>query len=162
MTKPLDVSQRSEDYERIQNMICSNRFLEALIAHHGPVEEPKPIPKPVMLPPIPNELIAAAHDAEPVISVRNIQNFVCKEFNISLNDMLSQRRKKNIVIPRQVATFLCKKLTRLSLPAIGRRFFRDHTTQISSIRRIEQMMANDPAFADRINKLEERLGGNLA
>lgn len=157
MGRPLEKSDCDELGAHIhrRNIVCSSNLLEALKTNHGVAERE---PDPVVLPPIPNELIAAAHDPAPIISVRDIQNFVCKEFSVSLADMLSQRRTKEIVLPRQIATYLSKKLTPLSLPAIGRRFFRDHTTQLSSIRRVERLMADDPKIAARINRLEEQLG----
>lgn len=149
-----------------RNMVCSMALLQALKTAHpelcaeeetAAVIEPEPVPEPVVLPPIPNELLAAAHEAgpNPLVTVRDIQNFVCKEFGISHADMLSQRRKQKVVVPRHVAVYLSKKMTVASLPAIGRRFGgRDHTTALSSVRRVEGLMRTMPELAARIRKLE--------
>ena len=68
---------------------------------------------------------------ETKITIENIQTLVCKYFKISKNEMLSSRRSRYLVRPRQVAIYLSKILTTKSLPEIGREFSnRDHTTII--------------------------------
>ena len=67
------------------------------------------------------------------VSVDMIQSLVCKFFKISKNEMLSSRRSRYLVRPRQTAIYLTKILTSKSLPEIGREFSnRDHTTVIHS------------------------------
>jgi chromosomal replication initiator protein len=160
---------------RERNVICSTKFLDALIKHHGAAEEEPEVveveeaPEPeVVLPPIPNELIAAAsHDLSSEfegisVQVRDIQVAVCKEFGIALVDLLSHRRTKNVMIPRHVAVYLCRKLTQMSLPYIGRRFSgRDHGTLLSSVRRAEVLMERDHALKQRVYGLTLRLGGYI-
>lgn len=155
----------TEEVIHQRNEVCSRNLLESLIAHHG--DEPENIPEsspPAVLPPIPDSAIAAAHDDPRILGgVRCIQEVVCREFGISRAEMLSQRRTKNLIVPRHIALYLSKKLTPLSLPSIGKRFGgRDHTTALSAIRRIEHLMAKDSDLASRINMLEERLGECLA
>ena len=66
-----------------------------------------------------------------------IQTLVCKFFKISKNEMLSSRRSRYLVRPRQAAIYLSKILTSKSLPEIGREFSnRDHTTIIHSVKTI--------------------------
>jgi|TARA_B100001540_G_scaffold231825_1_gene206046 chromosomal replication initiator protein len=79
-----------------------------------------------------------------VITIDKIQNAVSNYFNISLTDMLSQRRSRPLARPRQVAMYLSKKMTTRSLPEIGRRFAnRDHTTVIHAVKTITKLSESD-------------------
>ncbi len=79
-----------------------------------------------------------------VVTVDKIQNTVSNFYNISLNDMLSQRRSRPLARPRQIAMYLAKKLTTRSLPEIGRRFAnRDHTTVIHAVKTITKLSEKD-------------------
>ena len=72
------------------------------------------------------------------LSMRDIQVFMAKQGNVSLEEMLSVRRSVRIVDPRHAAMYFCQKLLNESLPAIGRQFGgRDHTTVLHAIHRIE-------------------------
>jgi chromosomal replication initiator protein len=78
------------------------------------------------------------------ISVSDIQDKTAKYFDISLHDLLSARRQRDIARPRQIAMFLAKQLTPRSLPDIGRRFGgRDHTTVLHALRRIEELCSSN-------------------
>jgi len=92
------------------------------------------------------------------LTVDKIQRAVAEEFGITLNDMTSKRRARDIARPRQVAMYLCKKLTKRSLPDIGRRFGgRDHTTVMHAVKRIDELRADDTIFDGRIKAVEETL-----
>ncbi|MGB0907163.1 MAG: chromosomal replication initiator protein DnaA [Maricaulaceae bacterium] len=92
------------------------------------------------------------------LTVDKIQRAVAEEFGITLNDMTSKRRARNIARPRQVAMYLCKKLTKRSLPDIGRRFGgRDHTTVMHAVKRIDELRADDATFNGRIQAVEAAL-----
>ncbi|MEM9502319.1 MAG: chromosomal replication initiator protein DnaA, partial [Pseudomonadota bacterium] len=83
-----------------------------------------------------------------------IQKVVAREYGISVEDILSARRTRAIVLPRQISMFLSKTLTPRSLPDIGRRFGnRDHTTVIHGVRKIEKMRGDDPAFKQEVERL---------
>ena len=72
------------------------------------------------------------------VTIDLIQTLVCRYFKISKNEMLSSRRSRYLVRPRQTAIYLTKILTSKSLPEIGREFSnRDHTTIIHSVKTIE-------------------------
>ena len=74
------------------------------------------------------------------VTIDLIQTLVCKYFKISKNEMLSSRRSRYLVRPRQTAIYLTKILTSKSLPEIGREFSnRDHTTIIHSVKTIEKL-----------------------
>ena len=78
------------------------------------------------------------------VTIDNIQTLVCKYFKISKNEMLSSRRSRYLVRPRQTAIYLAKMLTSKSLPEIGRNFSnRDHTTVIHSVKTIEKLEKED-------------------
>ena len=73
----------------------------------------------------------------------------------SKNEMLSSRRSRYLVRPRQTAIYLTKILTTKSLPEIGREFSnRDHTTIIHSVKTIEKLKEKNPDMNDNINKLK--------
>jgi len=92
------------------------------------------------------------------LTVDRIQRAVCEEFQVTLNDMVSKRRARIIARPRQVAMFLSKKMTRRSLPDIGRRFGgRDHTTVMHAIKRIEALRLEDNVLDAQITIVENLL-----
>ncbi len=92
------------------------------------------------------------------VTIDLIQTIVCKFFKISKNEMLSSRRSRYLVRPRQTAIYLTKILTSKSLPEIGREFSnRDHTTIIHSVKTIEKLKETDPSMVDNINKLKNQI-----
>jgi len=92
------------------------------------------------------------------LTVDRIQRAVCEIFSLTPTDMVSKRRARIIARPRQVAMYLCKKLTKRSLPDIGRRFGgRDHTTVMHAVKRIEQLRSEDAAFNAQIEAVETLL-----
>ncbi|WP_371396840.1 chromosomal replication initiator protein DnaA [Fretibacter rubidus] len=94
------------------------------------------------------------------LTVDKIQRAVAEEFGIALNDMTSKRRARDIARPRQVAMYLCKKLTKRSLPDIGRRFGgRDHTTVMHAVKRVDSLRAEDSVFNSRVSAVETTLKG---
>tara|TARA_B100000401_G_C52800408_1_gene718239 strand:- start:874 stop:2286 length:1413 start_codon:yes stop_codon:yes gene_type:complete len=92
------------------------------------------------------------------VTIDLIQSLVCKHFKISKNEMLSSRRSRYLVRPRQTAIYLTKLLTSKSLPEIGRDFSnRDHTTVIHSIKTIEKLMKNDNDLCNSIDTLKNQI-----
>ena len=92
------------------------------------------------------------------VTIDQIQTVVCKFFKISKNEMLSSRRSRYLVRPRQTAIYLTKILTSKSLPEIGREFSnRDHTTIIHSVKTIEKLKVKDLDMVDNINKLKNQI-----
>ncbi len=87
-----------------------------------------------------------------------IQSLVCKFYKISKTEMLSPRRSRYLVRPRQTAIYLTKILTSKSLPEIGRDFSnRDHTTVIHSIKTIENLKKNDSELCNNIDTLKNQI-----
>lgn len=103
-------------------------------------------------------------DGDPPVAKRHlpfiaeIQAAVSARFDIPLYEMTSARRAKEIARPRQVAMYLCRNMTRNSLPDIGRRFGnRDHTTVIHAIKRIEALRKEDGELDGHVRWLEGAL-----
>ena len=96
---------------------------------------------------------------EPNTSLESIQSGVAKFFNVKVQDLKGPRRTKQIVMPRQIAMFLSRRHTGLSLPEIGKRFGgRDHTTVIHAIRKVEGQLGNDPAFSKKLDLVARTVG----
>jgi len=92
------------------------------------------------------------------VTIDLIQSTVCKFFKISKNEMLSARRSRYLVRPRQTAIYLTKILTSKSLPEIGREFSnRDHTTIIHSVKTIEKLKEKDQEMTNNINNLKNQI-----
>ena len=96
--------------------------------------------------------------SERKITVEEIQRKVSDHFNIRLSDMIGPKRLRSYARPRQVAMYLCKKMTSRSLPEIGRRFGgRDHTTVMHGVRRIEELKVQDGQMAEDLELLRRSL-----
>ena len=92
------------------------------------------------------------------VTIDLIQSIVCKFFKISKNEMLSSRRSRYLVRPRQTAIYLTKILTSKSLPEIGRQFSnRDHTTIIHSVKTIEKLKEGDAELSTNIDNLKNQI-----
>ena len=92
------------------------------------------------------------------VMIEDIQRMVANHFSISKSDLVSQRRTRAIVRPRQIAMYLCKTMTPRSLPEIGKRFGgRDHTTVIHAVQKVEQLMGEDRTFSDDVELLKRLL-----
>ena len=96
--------------------------------------------------------------SENKVTIDGIQTIVCKFFKISKNEMLSPRRSRYLVRPRQTAIYLSKILTSKSLPEIGRAFSnRDHTTVIHSVKTIDKLRKEDNELNLNIDSLKNKI-----
>jgi hypothetical protein len=87
--------------------------------------------------------------------IEDIQDAVCAVYLVEKKEMLSRRKAAHLVRPRHVAMYLAKEMTGLSLPGIGRKFaFRDHTTVLHAVRKIEGKRPNDPELDAMIARVE--------
>jgi chromosomal replication initiator protein len=92
------------------------------------------------------------------IKIEDILRIISRHFGVSKGDLLSQRRHRSVVWPRQVGMYLAKQLTARSLPEIGRRFGnRDHTTVLHAIRKIEGELVDNPRLKDELEELKKLL-----
>ncbi|QUH25143.1 chromosomal replication initiator protein DnaA [Serpentinicella alkaliphila] len=88
------------------------------------------------------------------INVPLIKEIVSKKFNIKIEDFNAKKRTRSIAFPRQIAMYLTRELTDLSLPKIGEEFGgRDHTTVIHAHEKISNDMKNDPYLKEKIEKI---------
>lgn len=92
------------------------------------------------------------------VRIDDILRTVSKHYGVNRGDLLSGRRNRSIVRPRQIGMYLAKLLTSRSLPEIGRRFGnRDHTTVLHAIRKIEQLMGDDNQLREEVELLKRLL-----
>jgi chromosomal replication initiator protein len=92
------------------------------------------------------------------VKIDDILRAVSRHFAVSKQDILSQRRHRSVVWPRQVGMYLAKQLTSRSLPEIGRRFGdRDHTTVLHAIRKIDKELENNTRLRDDLDELKKQL-----
>jgi len=88
------------------------------------------------------------------ISIEMVQKTVADYFRLSLAELRSQKRNKNIVLPRQIAMYLSRKLTNMSFPEIGNAFGgKDHTTVLHSLRKIENELLQNDSLKNTIHQL---------
>ena len=89
-----------------------------------------------------------------LITVDFIQHCVAEEFGISLPELKTKRRNKQVVFPRQIAMYLSRELTDLSLPEVGELFGgKDHTTVLHSYKKIREELRNNPELKERVEKV---------
>ncbi|MGF1650283.1 MAG: chromosomal replication initiator protein DnaA [Hyphomicrobiaceae bacterium] len=92
------------------------------------------------------------------IRVEDILKVVSRHYGVSRGDILSQRRHRSVVWPRQIGMYLAKQMTARSLPEIGRRFGnRDHTTVIHAIRKVDGELTNNHRLREEIEELKKLL-----
>jgi chromosomal replication initiator protein len=104
------------------------------------------------------EVIAKTTGAVETTPVEEIQQRVAADFGISRAELVGSTRTATPVRARQVAIFLTRELTDLSLPQIGRLYGgRDHSTVLNSVRRVEAGVAEDPALAGRVDELRSAI-----
>ena len=95
------------------------------------------------------------------ITINIIQDIVSSYFNLRLEDLKSQRRTRNIAYPRQIAMYLSRKLTDMSLPKIGEEFGgRDHTTVIHAYEKISDKLTSDESLQQTIDDITKKLTQN--
>lgn len=99
------------------------------------------------------------HSIDRKTTIDEIQKRVAEYFNISVKEMQSSRRARNVARPRQIAMYLAKHLTSRSLPEIGRKFDRDHTTVMHAVRKVEELIVEDTSMAESVESLRRSLEG---
>nr|WP_245582425.1 chromosomal replication initiator protein DnaA [Neorhizobium lilium] len=97
------------------------------------------------------------------VRIEDIQRIVSRHYNVSRQELVSNRRTRVIVKPRQIAMYLAKTLTPRSFPEIGRRFGgRDHTTVLHAVRKIEDLITADTKLGHEIELLKRLINENNA
>ncbi len=92
------------------------------------------------------------------VSIHRIQELVSERFQLTMDELCSDKRSQNIVYPRQVAMYLSRELTDSSLPKIGREFGgRDHTTVIHATSKIARLIREDRSVYNLVQELTARV-----
>jgi len=95
------------------------------------------------------------------ITINNVIEATAEAFNTNPEEIKSKKRTQDIALTRQVAMYLCRMLTDLSLPKIGDAFGgRDHTTVLHAFKKIEEMIANNSDFKHRIELIKNNILDN--
>lgn len=93
------------------------------------------------------------------LSIEDIKSAVALEFEISLNDLISEKRAQEFSLPRQIAMYLAREYTDLSLQQIGKEFRKkDHTTVIHAHKKIGQLIKSNPEVRRRVERICGKLG----
>ncbi|TXH32078.1 MAG: hypothetical protein E6Q98_25840 [Rhodospirillaceae bacterium] len=147
----MEESQQFKRYQegiRQKNVRASEALLARLVRFHdGHPKKSEPVP-----PDFDDD------DLAPItMMVRRIQQLVCREFEIPMRDLIAFTRKPAHTLPRQVAYYLSKEKTLLSLPAIGRKFDRDHSTIHHGVNIIRARLTVDPDLAAAVRRIEGHL-----
>jgi hypothetical protein len=131
-----------------------------------PLHRVRPLPEPVAVPqPEPEaeepKLTPFEEIEPPVIventsvTIRQIQIVVAKRYKVSLQAINSDTRSQPVMLPRQIAYTLARRLTNKALTTIGQAFDRDHTTILQGLRKTEKRARKDMEFADELRQLEQ-------
>jgi len=96
---------------------------------------------------------------ETAISIAMIQKAVADHFKLTIDDLRARSNMRHVLVPRQVAMYLCKKLTNKSYPAIARQFGgKHHTTVIHSVEKIADLLGTDREMQTVVKRLTDCIG----
>lgn len=119
--------------------------------------------KPLTLPALENLLKdAIEHEKQVQISFDSIQRAVAEHFDVRVSDMSSTKRPRSVAVPRQIAMYLCRRLTRASLPDIGHAFSKTHATVLHAYKSIDSRMDVDESLKEDVRIISQKLGKSIA
>lgn len=97
-------------------------------------------------------------DAQKNLDIKQIQKAVCDHFQIKVSDMKSKKRQKFLMVPRQLAIYLCREYTQISLPQIGKDFGnRDHSTILHAYQKIKNDIEVNTQLYNDLNSIKSKL-----
>lgn len=97
-------------------------------------------------------------EKEKVVTVDEIQKVVAERFHVKISELKAKKRTKTLVYPRQISMYLCRELTDLSFPEIGKHFGgKDHSTVIHAFRQIEKIIQSDPQVKEVLAELIKKI-----
>jgi hypothetical protein len=91
------------------------------------------------------------------VELGQISDFVAMRFRLAPDELMGKSRVQRVAVVRQIAMYLCRKLTDSSFPAVGEHFHRDHSTAVHNVALIQSRIDHDPAFARTILRIEHEL-----
>ena len=103
------------------------------------------------------EALAEIARIQGAATLADISDFVAERFRLRLEDLQSKSRQQRIAFARQIAMYLCRKLTEQSFPTIGEHFHRDHSTVIHAFSLIGRRVESDVPFRRTIERIERAL-----
>lgn len=103
-----------------------------------------------------------SEEKEHILTSETIRKVVCEFYGVDMDDLNKEGRLQTIVIPRQVAMYLCRTLTSNSLPVIAREFNRTHANIYHACTKIKKLYQSDSSVRDNINIILEKLGKTSA
>lgn len=145
MPSPVAVEIKVDDSPRVKSLECQVDELQAVVLHQ-------------------REIIRRLSDPEELAMPRltDIIDIVCKFYSVSRPAITGQTRAPKIAFPRQIACYLGRELTRMSLPEIGRKLGdRDHTTILYGVRKVETLLLTDDVLRDDIDVLKTKIDARV-
>ena len=103
------------------------------------------------------EVVAEIIGNSQELSAEQIRDFIARQFKVTVSDLQSKSRKKNIAFPRQISMYLARKYTEQGLMEIGRAFNRDHSTVLHSVRVITEAMSRNGSIRGQVELLAKKL-----
>lgn len=92
------------------------------------------------------------------VTIESIQKEVANFYAMRVQDLKSDRKQKNIAVPRQVTMYLARRYTGASYPEIGEKFGgKDHSTVIHAVKKIEKLLGNDPSLTNTVESLSKKI-----
>jgi chromosomal replication initiator protein len=92
---------------------------------------------------------------KPIPTISSIKEVVACAYHVSVDSLRANTRVKTVSVPRKLAMYFCRELTKESLLSIGFQFGRDYSTVIASIKSVERDMRHDPEFAAKVESIRE-------
>jgi chromosomal replication initiator protein len=118
------------------------------------------IPGPLTLAAVRKALVPYVRPSAQRVSVGRVVAEVCQQYRVTRAEIGSARRTSRLLVPRQVAMYLCRRHTEASLKAIGAELGgRDHSTVMHALKLIERRLRDDPRLREIVNAVEARLAG---
>lgn len=100
-------------------------------------------------------------EQQSAVSFDRIQRAVAEHYDVRIADMTSKRRPQAIAFPRQIAMYLCRRLTTSSLPEIATAFSKTHATVLHAYHTVDKRMQADPALRQTVSTLAKKLGSTI-
>jgi chromosomal replication initiator protein len=98
---------------------------------------------------------------ESPVSIERIQRAVAEQYKLTVDNLRARSNVRHFLVPRQIAMYLCKRLTKKSYPEIAREFGgKHHTTVIHSVGKIESAIAADSELASVVRRLIDSIGAS--
>ena len=92
------------------------------------------------------------------LDAEHIQREVARYYKLAVDELRGERRVKHVAYARQVAMYLCRTLTQASLPEIGKKFNKDHSTVLTSVRKIERLRQGNEQLKLELGELSNKFG----